>query len=155
MAMVQLRAMTEAEYDEFFHRLSREYAAERALAEDVPVAEMEQQALDQINGLLPDGLHTPGHALWIVEDNGRRVGVLWVQIRQDERRAFIYDIAIDESERGKGYGAATLGALENTLRQHGVTHIALSVFGGNTIARGLYDKMGYQVAATYMLKRIE
>ncbi len=153
--MVQLRAMTEGEYGEYMPKLMREYAAERAEAEDMPLAEMEPQARAQVNGLLPDGLRTPNHALWIVEDEGRRVGVLWVHIRQAERRAFIYDIAIEEHERGKGYGAAALVALEDALRPQGIAHVALSVFGQNAIARSLYDKMGYRVAATYMLKRIE
>lgn len=153
--MTRLRPMTEGEYEVYISKLIHEYAAERAEAEDTPAAEMEPQASAQVRGLLPDGLQTAGHAIWIVEDAGRRVGVLWVQTRQAERRAFIYDIAIEESERGKGYGSATLAALEDALRPQGITHIALSVFGQNSVARSLYDKMGYRVAATYMLKRIE
>lgn len=44
--------------------------------------------------------------------------------------------------------------MEEALRPLGVTHIALNVSGFNTTARALYDKLGYQVAANIMLKRI-
>ncbi len=153
--MVTLQPMTEDEYNVYIPHLREGYAAERAQAEDLPLDEERKAADEQIAGLLPQGLRTPDHFLWrLVAEDGARVGVLWVHVRPVERRAFIYDIELDAAQRGKGYGEAAMRALEERLRSGGITHIGLSVFGHNAVARALYDKMGYRVAATYMLKRI-
>lgn len=153
--MVTLRPMTEAEYETFIAELTPAFAAERAQAEDTPLERELEAATKQVANILPQGFRTHGHHFWKVEaEDGADVGVLWVMIDDAQRRAFIYDIEIDEAQRSKGYGAATLRALEEELRPTTVTHIGLNVFGPNTIAHALYNKMGYQVAATYMLKRI-
>jgi len=148
--------MTELEYDAFLATTLPDYAADRARAEDLPLEEEQAAASEQIANLVPQGLHTPGHFFWrVVTEDGAAVGSLWVFHNVAQRRAFIYDIVIDEAQRGKGYGEATMRAMEEALRPMDVTHIALNVFGFNTTARALYDKLGYTVAATIMLKRID
>ena len=153
--MVTLRPMTEPEFDTFMARSLEGYIAQRAEADDSPLEVEREAATRQVSEILSQGFHTPGHRFWqVVEPGGGVVGALWVFIDDTQRRAFVYDIEMDEAQRGKGYGAATMRALEEELRPTGVTHIGLNVFGPNTIARALYDKMGYRVAATSMLKRI-
>ncbi len=153
--MVTLRPMTEAEYDTFQAHSLEGYIAERAAADDTTPEQEREAATKQANGILSEGFATPGHRFWkVIEPGGAAVGSLWVMIDDAQRRAFIYDIEIDEAQRGKGYGEATMRALEEELRPTDITHIALNVFGPNAIARALYDKMGYRVAAAYMHKRI-
>lgn len=153
--MVTLRPMTESTYDAWMANLRASYAADRARAEDLPLDDRQAEADRQIAGLLPQGASTPDHFFWrIVAEDGAGVGWLWVFHDTAQRRAFIYDVEIDETQRGKGYGEATMRALEEALLPLAVTHIGLSVFGFNTAARALYDKLGYSVAATFMLKRI-
>jgi ribosomal protein S18 acetylase RimI-like enzyme len=147
--------MTEPEYDAFMAESLVGYAADRAVAEDTPLEQERATASAQVAGILAQGFRTPGHHFWqVVADDGATVGALWVFLDADQRRAFIYDIVIDEAQRGKGHGEATMRALEEEMRPQGVTHIGLNVFGHNAIARALYDKMGYRVASTFMLKRI-
>ncbi|MGH2501569.1 MAG: GNAT family N-acetyltransferase, partial [Ktedonobacterales bacterium] len=153
--MVTLRPMTEPEYTDFIATSLPAYAADRARSEDVPLEVAQTSANEQIAQLLPQGYATPEHHFWrAVAEDGAVVGALWVHHDVNQRRAFIYDIVIEEAQRGKGYGEATMRALEEALRPLRVTHIGLSVFGFNTTARALYDKLGYGVAATFMLKRI-
>jgi ribosomal protein S18 acetylase RimI-like enzyme len=153
--MVTLQPMTDGEYDDYLVNSVEDYATDRAQAEDSLLEEERKAASAQLADLVPQGLRTPGHHFWrVVADDGMRVGSLWVHVEADKRRAFIYDIVIDAAQRGKGYGEATMRALEEELRPTGLTHIGLNVFGHNRVARALYDKMGYRVAATYMLKRI-
>ncbi|HET9109410.1 MAG TPA: GNAT family N-acetyltransferase [Ktedonobacterales bacterium] len=153
--MASLQPMTEDDYNTYMPRLREEYAAERAQSDDTSLEQERKVASEQMAGLLPQGLHTPEHCFWrVVAEDGALVGTLWVHVQPAERRAFIYDIEIDAAQRGKGYGEAAMRALEEQLRPQGFTHIGLNVFGPNTVARALYDKMGYRVAATYMLKRI-
>ncbi len=153
--MVTLRPMTEAEYEEFRVHSLEGYIAERAAADDTSLEHERETATKQVQDILSEGFATPGHRFWkVIEPGGAVVGSLWVMIDDAQRRAFIYDIEIDEAQRGRGYGEATMRALEEELRSTNITHIALNVFGPNAIARALYDKMGYRVAATYMHKRI-
>lgn len=153
--MVTLQPMTEDEYNAYLPHLLEGYAAERAEADDTPLEQERTAASEQTASLLPQGLRTPDHYLWrVVAEDGARVGTLWVHVQPAEQRAFIYDIEIDAAQRGKGYGEATMRALEEQLRPRGFTHIGLNVFGPNTVARALYDKIGYRLAATFMLKRI-
>jgi ribosomal protein S18 acetylase RimI-like enzyme len=153
--MVTLQPMTEVDYDAYMANSVEDYAADRAQAEDTSMEVERKTASAQFAGLVPQGLLTPGHHFWrVVAEDGTRVGSLWAHVEAEQRRAFIYDIVIDAAQRGKGYGEATMRALEEELRPTDLTHIGLNVFGHNRVARALYDKLGYRVAATYMLKRI-
>ncbi|HEY7781211.1 MAG TPA: GNAT family N-acetyltransferase [Ktedonobacterales bacterium] len=69
-----------------------------------------------------------------------------------QRRAFVYDIEINEGYRGKGYGKAAMLAVESAVRPMGAAHIDLSVFGYNTTARRLYEGLGYEPIAIGMRK---
>ncbi len=65
--------------------------------------------------LLPDGLRTEGHHFYKAVDveTEKRVGHIWLKVESgDDRKGFIYDVYIDEGERGKGYGRAMMLALE-------------------------------------------
>jgi ribosomal protein S18 acetylase RimI-like enzyme len=154
--MIALRPMTQEEYDPYIRFLREDYAKERAGSSDTPLEEERIESGRQIDSLLPDGLHSAGHHLWIVVevDGGAVVGTLWVFVDGGKKRAFIYDIAIQEAQRGKGYGRRTLELLEDELRPLGVSRIALNVFAQNIVARGLYEKQGYYAVATSMQKAI-
>lgn len=153
--MATLRPMTEAEYDAFRAHTLEGYIADRAAADETTLEHERETSTKQVNDILSEGFATPGHRFWkVIEPGGAVVGSLWVMIDDAQRRAFIYDIEIDEAQRGRGYGEATMRALEEELRPTDITHIALNVFAQNTTARALYDKLGYRVAATYMHKRI-
>ena len=110
-----------------FAGLSRE-AARAKVAHDVP-------------SVLPDGLSTVDTCFWVIEDDGRRVGTIFLGIRGGE--AWLYDIVIDEAERGHGLGRAAMLALEDEVRALGHDSIGLNVWGGNAVARGLYGSLGY------------
>ena len=88
---------------------------------------------------------------------GDLVGHVWVAL--DSRPgsgsgAWIYDIEIEEGQRGHGYGRALLRAAEREVASHGVEVIGLNVFGANTVARSLYKSSGYEITALQMRKRL-
>ena len=64
------------------------------------------------------------------------------------------DIVIDEPYRRRGYGQAAMLALEDSVRSLGLRGIALHVFGHNTAARALYERLGYTVTNINMAKRL-
>jgi GNAT superfamily N-acetyltransferase len=153
--MVALRPMTEAEYGPYIAHLREDYAQERAKSGETPIEEERESSNKQIDGLIPQGLATPDHYFWTVMDEGGvGIGSLWVFVDPAKGRAFIYDIALAEERRGKGYGRQTLQVLESAVRPMGVRRIALNVFGKNAVARHLHDTVGYYVVATAMQKDI-
>ena len=105
-----------------------------------------------VAAVLPDGLATAGTRIWAVEDDGRKVGTVFVGIR--DAGAWLYDITIDEEERGRGYGRAAMTALEDEVRALGHDTIALNVWGANEVARGLYTSLGWAEESVHMRKRL-
>jgi ribosomal protein S18 acetylase RimI-like enzyme len=80
---------------------------------------------------------------------------VWVALhRPDTSGAWVYDIFFEPQHRGKGVGRALLTAAEHDVLQRGVDSIGLTVFGGNHIARRLYESAGYETATTQMRKTL-
>jgi ribosomal protein S18 acetylase RimI-like enzyme len=147
--------MIEAEYVGFRAFMDEDYAQVVARAMDLPIADARAMAAKQLADLLKNGLATEGHYLWkITVDHDGAVGDLWTFVDPAKRKAFIYFIGIDEQHRGKGYGKATMLALEATVRLHGVDHIDLNVVGDNTTAIRLYEGLGYRQTAIGMRKAL-
>lgn len=151
--MLALRPMTEEEYTQFMAFLEEEYPRDRSRNLGTPLEEERAGSLKQINGLLPQGFQTPGHFFWmVVDEGGATMGRLWVAVDAAKGQAFIYDIAIDEGQRGKGYGRQTLELLDAEARRLGLRRIVLNVFGDNAVAQHLYRTAGYHPVAILMRK---
>ena len=150
--MVTLRPLREDEYAAWDEVHRGEY--ERGLVEFAGVARDAARAKVErdVLAVLPDGLATPGTWIWAVESDRRRVGTVFLGIRGGE--AWLYDITIDPDERGNGFGRAAMVALEAELRSLGHATVALNVWGGNGIARGLYTSLGYVEESVHMRKRL-
>jgi ribosomal protein S18 acetylase RimI-like enzyme len=147
--------MTEAEYGAYRAVLDDHYARDTARAMDIAIEEARVVTERQVADLLKDGLATEGHHLWnVVSEQDGPVGSLWVFVDPANRRAFIYDIVINERYRGKGYGKAAMLAVESAVRPMGAAHVDLNVFGYNTTARRLYEGLGYEPLAIGMRKAL-
>jgi ribosomal protein S18 acetylase RimI-like enzyme len=85
-----------------------------------------------------------------------KVGVLWLASREELNPGewFVYDIAIDEPFRGKGFGRGTMQAAEEYVMSQGGKAIGLNVFGQNSVARNLYEAMDYRATAIIMKKHL-
>jgi ribosomal protein S18 acetylase RimI-like enzyme len=139
--VVSLRPLREEEYPAWDHAHRAEY--ERGLVEFAGLSRDEARAkvAHDVPSVLPDGLATADTRFWMIEDDGRRVGTIFLGIRGGE--AWLYDIVIDEAERGRGLGRAAMLALEDEVRALGHDSIGLNVWGGNAVARALYRSLGY------------
>ena len=150
--MIALRPLREDEFAAWDAAHRAEYA--RGLIEQVgmPHDKAEAKVKRDVAAVLPDGLATPGTQIWAVEDDGRKVGTVFVGVR--DGGAWLYDITIDEGERGRGYGRAAMTALEAEVRALGHGTIGLNVWGANEIARGLYRSLGWAEESVHMRKRV-
>ena len=79
--------------------------------------------LRDLSYVLRNRLATPRTRIWAEEADGRRVGTIFLGIR--DGGAWLYDITIDEPERGRGYGRAAMIALEDEARALGHDTMAL------------------------------
>lgn len=118
--------------------------------------EPEQAAVvaeDELARALPEGLSTVGAHLAHVIHGEREVGTLWwgVHPRRPDA-AFVFDIEISPSNRGRGLGRAAMVAAERDASAAGMTAIGLSVSGDNMVAQGLYESLGYSTQSISMLK---
>ena len=155
--MVRLVPMTPLEFARYLETAIRDYADAHLKSGDCEADEALALAQADYDSLLPDGLSTPNHHLFSVFAEGAEpIGLIWYEARDREGRksAFIYDFIIRPELRGKGYGAATLRALEARLREGGVRRVNLNVMGWNVKARELYEREGFTIAGIGMTKML-
>jgi ribosomal protein S18 acetylase RimI-like enzyme len=152
--MIQLRAMTEAEFARF-RILDREnYSRSLTYAHGMSIEEARLEALTQGEEILKDGIRTPGHEFLTAVDGatGAVAGYLWYEVNRLKRRAFLYFIVVEDAERGKGAGRAAMEALEERLRSEGIKSLGLHVFSHNTVALHLYESRGFRTTGLNMEK---
>lgn len=153
---LRLVPMSAAEFEVFVARTVREYAHDKILAGQWRDESAEALARLAVTSLLPDGLATADHHLYVLRDadTGGRVGTAWLHFDRSATPPFAYlnDIRIDDRAQGRGLGRAALAALEGAAREAGCASMQLHVFGHNTRARRLYESAGYRTTNVNMRK---
>jgi RimJ/RimL family protein N-acetyltransferase len=155
--MVRLEPMSEAEFRDYLEPAIADYAEEHIRSGQWGPDQALEESRREFTELLPDGLDTPDQYLYSIKDaTGTNVGMLWfaARDRNGERSAFVYDVRIGEQFQRRGYGSQAFHALEAIARDMGITTIGLHVFGHNTAARALYEKLGFATTNLIMKKTI-
>ncbi|UFN45748.1 GNAT family N-acetyltransferase [Nocardioides okcheonensis] len=149
---LRLRPMTDDEHDAYRERSERDYAVDIAEAGGLDADSAAARSAEEFARLLPDGTRSPGMHLWTAEVDGEPVGIGWIELRQrpNGTSAWVFDIRVDDAQRGKGLGRALMEALHAAARDLGATSVGLNVFGHNTAAVRLYESLGYRVTAQQM-----
>ncbi|MEV5956695.1 GNAT family N-acetyltransferase [Streptomyces sp. NPDC051987] len=136
------RDLTEAEYEGWLAHATERYA--RTWGErGVPEAEAWERSRRDHARLLPRGLATEGVRLSVLEHQGTRVGVLWLDVRADD--AWVYRVETEPEHRGQGHGRTLMLLAEEQTIAAGKHVLALNVFAGNTPAERLYESLGYLI----------
>lgn len=147
--------MTAREFAEFRRNAIRSYAAANVETGDWAREHAEDRAAIDTDRLLPQGLDTPGMLLLVAEVGAHPVGTVWIAVEDPNGQgAWIYDIEIAASHRGRGLGRALLMAAEEVVAVNGASSIGLNVFADNAAARGLYESSGYEVTSLHMRKAL-
>jgi ribosomal protein S18 acetylase RimI-like enzyme len=147
--------MDRSEIDAFIVSSTRQYVSQRvASGEDEITAA--RAADEQASSLFPGGALAANHLMFRLEDDGLSLGSLWIGPADsgEPGQWWIWDIAIDEEHRGRGYGKAAMLLAEKEARASGASELGLSVFGFNTVARRLYESLGYETIAIRMSKKL-
>jgi ribosomal protein S18 acetylase RimI-like enzyme len=146
---VRLRPMRADEWDAWRSWAVGTYADDVMRNEALTTRERAMaQAEEEFDALLTDGVGTPEHHVLVAEDadSGERVGHLWFGPRArnpDRTVAWLFDIFVEEANRGRGIGRMLMKLLESEAHATGIRRIELNVFGDNDHAKHLYESMEY------------
>lgn len=144
--MFALRRATPADLDDIFPRT-------RALNDHEGIAVGDATLRGALERLLADA--TLG-GVWLVEEGHTRVGYAIVTFGYDlefgGRDAYLTELWIDPTHRGRGAGRAALDSLPAELRAVGVGALHLQVRPENPAMR-LYERAGFVVSPRRIMSR--
>lgn len=107
---------------------------------------------DAVNQLL---VHTECGGIWLVLDDDLPVGYVALckgfSIEFGGFDAFVDELYIDETHRGKGVGKQVLELIKPEARRLGILALHLEVARDNTRARKLYASLGFEGREKYLL----
>jgi ribosomal protein S18 acetylase RimI-like enzyme len=147
--------MTQAEYDLYYPEAVRSLAEEEAKAYGVDLEEALSRATAAFDRLIANrNLLGSRQQIYVIELKGTNVGMIWYELRNESRDAYVYDFSILPEYRRHGYGGRALRLFEACLREMGVKRISLNIFDHNVVARSLYDTLGYTQRSHLMMKAI-
>ncbi|MGI0054199.1 MAG: GNAT family N-acetyltransferase [Thermoplasmata archaeon] len=158
MTSVRLTPLSHEGFEEYITSEIREYALSHVRDGRWSESEALERSEREVRGLIPQGLETPDHYFFRIEnDHGNDVGRVWLARRHEEGvpYAFVYDLVIFPDHRRQGYGEAAMLELEPIARGLEVARVALHVFGDNANAIRLYEKLGYATTNRMMSKPLE
>lgn len=153
----RLRRMTRAEFDAWLPRQVTAYAAKIAASGAMPADAARRKAEQDTARYFHGGFMTPGQLVYRVLSDGLPVGWLWLGVpgpTPDPLMAWVFEVEIEAAFRGRGHGRAVMGLAEAEARAHGMTSLGLNVHGQNTVARSLYESLGYEVTQQQMKKPV-
>lgn len=154
---MQLEPMTSDEFEVWAPKSRNQYAIDKVRANGFTQKEAEALAMESFTRILPDGYNSKDNFLFTVKSSeSELLGYLWYCLRgaDNNRKAWLCDILVEEKHRGKGVGRKTMELLEEDVRSKGICHIGLHVFAFNSVARSLYESLGYQTTDLSMEKSL-
>lgn len=114
--------------------------------------------LDVKMGFGKNGFRRPGAQLWVLEEDGKYLGHLWLTVRDDARHGTptlqVTTLGVVREGRGKNYGRLLMQKAELEAKERGIEVIALEVAGNNRRARDLFRDLGYDTIRRTMQKRL-
>jgi ribosomal protein S18 acetylase RimI-like enzyme len=140
----ELADWAQASYDFYVTDL----VAHAGMSQDAAEAKARADQADALAGKPP----SPGHHLFFIEEDGAVVGRLWFAER--EVGIWLYQIDIDDEQRGRGLGREAMDLFEEKVRELGGSEVWLNVHGGNDVARSLYRSRGYGEVSVHMSKKL-
>ncbi len=152
-----LLPMNDSEFADWIAASLKDYITDRIQAGESPEL-AESTAVESFARLFPSGRPQTGHIVRkAVEEDGSAVGYVWIgpESGGDNASWWVWDIAVHEEHRSRGYGRKIMELAETAAVLNGATSIGLHVFGFNTIARDLYESLGYMPTSIRMSKQLK
>ncbi|MFE6169374.1 GNAT family N-acetyltransferase [Viridibacillus arvi] len=154
--MITLQPMKQEEFKQYISYAIEDYAKDKIASGNWTEDEAIDLSRESFERLLPKDEKTENNHLLSIFHNEILVGMIWISQKapKNPSEGFIYDFVIFEQYQGQGYGKKAMKEAEIIAKELGMNKIGLNVFGHNKIARGLYEKMGYEITNITMAKTI-
>ncbi len=151
--VVTLQPMSPEDIDPWLEQSKADHIADRVdTGEDPETARSVTNAISE--RLFPDGVPAAGQYVFLVTEDALPVGSVWIGAGYEGPADvwFLWSIEIDVAARGHGLGRHAVRLAEEFARKSGATKLELNVFGNNSVARGLYESLGYRITTIQMSK---
>lgn len=138
--MVNLTDMTELDYPNYRQFFILEYAQDLQASRGYDAEKARAIATQSIDIALPQGTHTPANKLWSIQslnNEGVTIGYLWVVLNGNS--AWVSDFCLLPAWRGRGFGKASLAAMDAAIAALGICEVGLRVATHNPVAKALYQ----------------
>ncbi len=96
-------------------------------------------------------LAAPGATVLAARRDGVVVGTVMAGV--DGHRAWVYYLAVADSDRGTGLGRRLMAAAEDWCRMEGAPRLNLMVRADNVAVLGFYARLGYRRSDVVVLQR--
>lgn len=147
---VQVGPMTDGEFRPLVEQAIVTYAR-HTVGREPSEAEVEDSR-QKSNVILPNGMETKGNEFLTMRVRSQPVAYLWLFHDEGAHETFIYDVVVEESMRGRGYGRAIMRQAEVSAREHGMKGMRLHVHENNPIAVKLYESLRYRTERLFRRK---
>ncbi|MEH7456410.1 GNAT family N-acetyltransferase [Bacillus sp. JJ1127] len=154
--MVELKPMSQENFQQYIMKAIDNYAKEKITSGNWNEDEAIDLSRKTFTELLPQGEKSEFNYLFSIFHDQNIVGMIWIAQKSpmNHDEGYIYDFIIFEQYQGLGYGKKAMKEIEILAKELGMKKISLHVFGHNTIARELYEKLGYEITNITMVKSI-
>jgi ribosomal protein S18 acetylase RimI-like enzyme len=139
-------------FDAFFEAAVAAYAEDNVRSGRWPAQDAAGLARAETGRLLADGVATPEHQLFEIEDDTGGVGYLWLATLEhgSAKTAYVYQIIVRPEQRRRGHARAALRQAAALAASQGHGAIALHVFACNEAAQALYRALGFRIQSLNM-----
>ncbi|CAH2717026.1 putative N-acetyltransferase YycN [Neobacillus rhizosphaerae] len=154
--MITLKPMSQEEFQQYISNAIEDYAKDKVISGNWSEDEAINLSRKEFTRLLPKDDKSEYNYLFSIFHDQHLVGMIWIAQKSPTNNVegFIYDFIIFEQYQGLGYGKKAMKETEIIAKKLGMKKIGLHVFGHNKIARGLYEKLGYEITNITMVKSI-
>lgn len=154
--MVTLKPMNQEDFQHYIISAIELYAKDKVASGNWSKDDALNLSEKDFSHLLPQGEKSEFNYLYSIFQDELNIGMIWIAQKSPETtdEGFIYDFIISDQYRGQGYGKKAMKEIETMAKELGMKKIGLHVFGHNIVARGLYEKMGYETTNIVMSKTI-
>ncbi|MGE7931495.1 GNAT family N-acetyltransferase [Viridibacillus arvi] len=156
--MIAFKPMNQEEFKQYLSFAIEDFAKDKVTSGNWSEDEAIDLSKKEFSRLLPKDEKSDHNHLFSIFNNQQLVGMIWIAqtstTTTNPNEGFIYDFIIFESHQGQGYGKQAMKEAEIIAKKLGINKIGLHVFDHNKIARGLYEKLDYEITNITMSKSI-
>ncbi|WP_243522965.1 GNAT family N-acetyltransferase [Bacillus pseudomycoides] len=154
--MITLKPMNKEEFQLYISSAIENYAKNKVTSGNWGEDEAINLSKKEFARLLPKDEKSELNYLYSIFQDQQLVGMIWIAQTSTTNpdQGFIFDFIIYKPHQGQGYGKQAMKEIEIIAKELGMNKIGLHVFGHNKVARGLYEKLGYEITNINMVKAI-